>query len=219
MWCCRGSTLENIDEEHGEEQSSGLSGENVSSAHMTAFMDHEERNIFISSRSIHRMRIERVEMPQKELIFGTKSESNTQFADLDISKNINQTSIRKALNQGKTIPINRRQDLEFFSSLQSVETYTSLTTWGLWPYSGGCHGFNVLVDVQRGKGYYLSDDSCKIVLDKADNRKLEVLNNALSALKSSNKSTYALWARMFDTGVGRDIEIEFEAILSYWLSW
>lgn len=57
------------------------------------------------------------------------------------------------------------------------------------------------------------DDSGKIALDKADNKKLEVLNNALFESRSSNKSTYPSWVRNFDIGRGRGCEIEFKAML------
>lgn len=51
------------------------------------------------------------------------------------------------------------------------------------------------------------------------NKELEALNNFLSESKSSNKSTYAQWVSHFDIGMGMGNRIEFEALLSYWLSW
>lgn len=59
----------------------------------------------------------------------------------------------------------------------------------------------------------------EIALDETDNKKLEPLNKALSKSKSSNKSTYASWARHFDIRMGMGSDIEFEAMLAYWLSW
>lgn len=47
-------------------------------------------------------------------------------------------------------------------------------------------------------------------LDETDKKKLEALKS-----KSSNKSTYALWARHFDIGMGMRSVVEFEARLAY----
>lgn len=68
------------------------------------------------------------------------------------------------------------------------------------------------------KAYNLHVDSRKILLDKTNNQKLEALNKALSESKSLNMSTYASWVRPFDIGMRKGREIEFKAILSYWLS-
>lgn len=65
----------------------------------------------------------------------------------------------------------------------------------------------------------LPKDSMEITLDEADKKKLKALNKALSESKSSNKSMYASWARHFIVGMGVGSDINFEAILAYWLSW
>lgn len=64
-----------------------------------------------------------------------------------------------------------------------------------------------------------SDDSAKIILDKVGNLKLEALDDALSGSKSLNRSAYDSWVTHFDIGRGRGSGIEFEAMLSYLLSW
>lgn len=52
-------------------------------------------------------------------------------------------------------------------------------------------------------------------MDEASKRKLEALNKSS---KSSSKSTYALWARHFIIDMGAGSDVEFEVMLSYWLS-
>lgn len=74
---------------------------------------------------------------------------------------------------------------------------------------------NFLSIFREANAISLSDDSVKIILDKAGNLKLEALNNALSESKSSNESTYASWVRHFDIGRGRGGDIEFETIVLY----
>lgn len=78
---------------------------------MTPFIDHKEgEGIYINPRSILRMRIERVKVPWTELMFETKSQSNSPFAEWisrllsnpDISKKITQTRIGRAFNLAKT---------------------------------------------------------------------------------------------------------------------
>lgn len=64
----------------------------------------------------------------------------------------------------------------------------------------------------------LPDDVEEVGLDEEGKIKLEALNKALSDSKTSNNSSYASWVGiLLMARVGSDIE--FEAMLSYWLSW
>lgn len=64
----------------------------------------------------------------------------------------------------------------------------------------------------------LPGDVVEVALDEAGKRKLEALNRALSVSKSSNKSTYTSWDRHSIFSVGEGSDVEFKAMLSYWIS-
>lgn len=64
------------------EQSSDFSGESTTLEYKTPFMDKKKgEGIFVNSRSILRMRIERAEVAWTKLLFETKSQSNIIFLD------------------------------------------------------------------------------------------------------------------------------------------
>lgn len=62
-------------------------------------------------------------------------------------------------------------------------------------------------------------DILKKSFDEADKKELEMLNMAIPRSKSSKKSTYASLARYLDFRMEIGNDIEFEAMLAYWLSW
>lgn len=211
------------------EQDLDSSGESTTLDYKTPFMDHKKaKGIFINPKSTLRMRIERVEVAWTELRFKTKSHSNIIFVNLvvilstnpDFSKNITQTGIRKALSLLEGIAINKsHEDMEFKISWWSIASHTFMTVWG------EVHLTLEDVVVLTGLPFFgetrtkiLPEDTTEVILDEEGKRKLEALNKVLSDSKSSNKSTYTSWAMHFTFGAGVGSDVEFEAMLAYWLS-
>lgn len=64
----------------------------------------------------------------------------------------------------------------------------------------------------------LSDDVEEFPLHEEGKRKLEALNKALSESKLQTK-VYTPRGEILTYGAGAGSDIEFEAMLSYWLSW
>lgn len=54
-----------------------------------------------------------------------------------------------------------------------------------------------------------------IVLEEVDEVEPQLLTSAMTAFKTSTKSTYASWQRYFNEGKGSQIELVLEALLSY----
>lgn len=73
--------------------------------------------------------------------------------------------------------------------------------------------------LRESKTIKLPEDYEEITLNTVDKKKLETLNKVLSISKSSNNSTYTLWARYVIVGKGNGSGVELEAMLSFWLSW
>lgn len=58
-----------------------------------------------------------------------------------------------------------------------------------------------------------------VALDAEGERILGLLGTALSESKYKNKSIYTTWLTYFTRGAGEKSKIDFEAMLTYWLSW
>lgn len=64
----------------------------------------------------------------------------------------------------------------------------------------------------------MPEGSDEVAMGVKRERRLGALNRAFSESKHNSKSTYSTWVQYFTQGAGAKSEIEFDAMLAYWLS-
>lgn len=167
--------------------------------HVSLFDDHPVGNgvTYKISPSTLRMRVEREELPWAEARFESKTWSNLAFeARLQktqwvsgVSQRFNYTCFKMPIIYARICPLSRQfLDLEVLLSQLSMKTHTFVIASGL-----------TLEDDLYLTHLPLFNEAnpMEIVLDGDNQLKLKYLLATITALRSSEKSTYATWLRFF----------------------